>query len=163
MATVHSAKDLAKFFDQMASATERGQKAALIKGATQTKQIFLTTAASRGVRPGGRIAGKPWNVRYDLLPGNIPSAVVKFTGPFHLVESATKPHEITPKAGRSQRRRGRATNAKALRIGGEFRASASHPGTRGKKVFATGKQIAGPRVTQTMATEVVKVWAGVVK
>lgn len=144
----------------MADATEKRSRDILIDGAKSTKAIMLATATSKGVAPGGKIAGKRWTVRYDLNPGTTPAALVRFTGPFHLVESPTKAHQIVAGEGRKRRGRGR---ARALRIGDQFRASASHPGTKGKRVFATGKVLAGQKVTRQMAHQMTSVWSRVIK
>jgi len=60
------------------------------------------------------------NVQYKIYGD---TAVVRYTGPAHLVLNPTSPHTIRPR-----RRRGK----RALTIDDDFAASANHPGTRGK-------------------------------
>lgn len=162
MGVSHSPQEFARKIHDLADATEKRQKQILTEGAQATKAIMLGTATSRGMTPGSKIAGKRWTVRYDLNPGTLPAALVRFTGPFHLVENATRPHEITPRKGRAGRR-GRATGARVLKIGDNFRPSASHPGTRGKHIFKTGRALAGQKVTTLMADRLTGVWRSVIR
>jgi hypothetical protein len=93
----------------------------LTAAALAAKQAFI--AAEPGV-VGHRVARGRVNVRYDIFGDK---AIVKFTGPAHLALNPTKAHRIEPRS--RSRRRG---NKRALTIGGDVRASANHPGTRGK-------------------------------
>jgi hypothetical protein len=157
MGTSRSATELVGKLRKLPAVTKQAERSAVSSAAKATKGIMLATAASRGVTPGGRIAGKKWTVRYDFKSPTV--ALVRFTGPFHLVEGPTKPHQITAR-GAATGRRGR-KGARALKMGDDFRASASHPGTRGKKVFATGKVVARHQVPRTMAAEFQSAWRGI--
>lgn len=163
MGVSRSPQEFARKIHELADATEKDQRKILTEGAQATKAIMLATATSKGVSPGGKIAGKRWTVRYDLNPGSTPAALVRFTGPFHLVENPTRPHEITPRSSRPQTRRGRSSRARALRIGDGFAASASHPGTRGKHVFKAGRVVAGERVSRLMAARLTGVWRHIIR
>lgn len=139
----------------------------------EVKRAWIGIMAANGVRLGGNIAGKPWNVRdnarRDPKLGTV-SSLVRFTGPVHLAISPTKPHmigakhlgtrsqlakvsqgvsaraaygvsargtfgtlrtEVRGRGGEVKRRKG----ARALRIGGVWRAYAFHQGTHGKAVW----------------------------
>ena len=107
-------------------------------------QDELSTAAPRGrVNVGKR--GARVGVRYDLRSDDI--AVVRMTGPAHLIERDTKEHRI-PREFRG-RGRGRARNKKRIVIPGVgVRMSAEHPGTKGKFPFAKGVEAAKPEVAK---------------
>lgn len=99
----------------------------LVAAAMAAKLAFIAanpivgSNVPRGSR--GRI-----NVRYDIR-GN--TAIVRYTGPAHLVLNPTKPHQILPRGlpGARRRRRG---GARALTIDGDLARRANHPGTSGK-------------------------------
>lgn len=101
----------------------------LVAAATAAKLAFIAanpivgSNVPRGSR--GRI-----NVRYDIR-GN--TAIVRYTGPAHLVLNPTRPHQILPRglAG-ARRRRRRRGGARALTIDGNLARRANHPGTSGK-------------------------------
>jgi hypothetical protein len=114
--------------------------------ALHVKRLFESSAASAGVL-GHRVARGKIGVRYDIR-GNGPRAValVRYVGPAHLANNPTKPHRIDPRRARGSRRR---RGARALTIGGNVRAWANHPGTRGKGFFQKAKTAAvatAPRV-----------------
>lgn len=128
--------------------------------ALHTKRSVEAEMASAGV--GKRLSGVGTRgarigVRYDVKGTDNPVALVRATGPFHLVERSTKAHAITPK------KRGRrvAARKKALNIPGVgARASAQHPGTRGKHAFAKGVERAKPGVRRIIGESVVKALRG---
>jgi len=68
------------------------------------------------------------NVRYDIVGD---TAIVRYTGPAHLVLNPTSPHEILPRGLPGAKRRRRA-GARALTIDGNLARRAHHPGTSGK-------------------------------
>jgi hypothetical protein len=110
--------------------------------ALHVKRLFESSAAGAGVL-GHRVARGKVGVRYDIK-GNGPRAValVRYTGPAHLVNNPTQAHRIEPRRRGRRRRRG-------LTIGGNVRAWANHPGTSGKGFFqkARGAAVAtAPRV-----------------
>jgi hypothetical protein len=110
--------------------------------ALHVKRLFESSAAGAGVL-GHRVARGKIGVRYDIK-GNGPRAValVRYTGPAHLVNNPTQGHRIEPRSRRRPRRRG-------LTIGGNVRAWANHPGTSGKGFFGRAKAAAvatAPRV-----------------
>lgn len=66
------------------------------------------------------------------------TALVKATGPFHLIESNTKPHRIPKERGPRARRR------VVVIPGVGVRAFADHPGTKGKHPWEKGVGAAVP-------------------
>ena len=165
----------------LGTATERGRTQAVSEGAFKTKTIMLAAAAAKGVAPGGKIAGRSWGVRYELKGAEKPEALVRYTGPFHLVNNDTKAHVIRPHVfvgtrGSVSGRRGRgrravkgaallqlfvvdAQDGGALKIPGVgFRREVSHPGTQGKAIFPAAKAIARIQVPGVMANSMKGAW-----
>ena len=98
------------------------------------KQIFLGHGAGAvGRKPAGK--RKIIGARYDTVKDSAgrSSVIVTYTGPAHLLNNPTKPHRIEPRRprGSRSRRKGR----QALTIGGDLRAGADHPGTKGKNFY----------------------------
>jgi hypothetical protein len=162
----------------LGDATERRSKLAVSEGALAAKTIMLASAAAKGLTPASRLAGRRWSVRFDIrATGTHPTALVRYTGPFHLFDNPTSPHVITAKRlGQRTSRRGRQQRAatggagvfggfgerggaKALTIGGNLRAYANHPGTSGAHTFPAAKLIAQRRVPRVMAATVSHGWA----
>jgi hypothetical protein len=83
------------------------------------------------VAPSGRLRnvgkGARLNVRYDVEGER--QVKVKVTGPWPIIEENTKAHTVQPK-----KRKGK----KAIAFNGMARASAQHPGTKGKHPFRKG-------------------------
>lgn len=107
-------------------------------------QATLAMAAPRGRSNVGKKGAKV-GVRYDNPAPH--KAVVRMTGPAHLLESDTKSHRIP----RSQVGRGRVRRANTKKIfipGVGVRAYANHPGTRGKHPWAKGIRLGLPKVDQ---------------
>jgi len=178
---------MAAKIQRLATATQTAQRAAVAQGALATKTIMQAAAASKGVTSGSQIAGRRWSVRYDIKGTGSPTALVRFTGPFHLVNNSTQPHYIAAKglggsrASRSQRAfdastarfqtgnaRGafggqrRSRGGRALKIGDNFRAYVFHPGTQGKGIFEAGKKVAENRVPRVMASSMQGAWRKVI-
>lgn len=147
MGTSRSAGELARKMTQAGRAIDGAAKDGVFKSALLVKTSVMGELGGvtrlRGVGKRGAKIG----VRFDVKPGNNPSARVRATGPFHLIESDTKPHKVTPKGkGRNKRR--------AINIPGIGpRASAKHPGTKGKHPWEKGVRRALPRVPQVMMSE----------
>lgn len=152
MGTSTSAAQFSRKITNLATVTQRMQKDVIDAGALTAKEIILAEAAVRGVTPASRIAGGRWGVRYDIKGFNNPSALVRVYGPFHLVDSPTRPHEIRP------RRRGRRVGKRALAFNGVVRASAQHPGTRGKESFPAAKVKARVAVPIVMSRRLTGGW-----
>jgi len=87
---------------------------------------------------------------YDVKGTRNPIAIVRARGPLHLLANRTKPHAITPKARRSKR------GAAALSMpDGSYRASAQHPGTRGKNTWRRGVDIGLPKALRILRSSTV--------
>lgn len=109
---------LAKKFRKTATVLPRTNKAAVGAAALASKGIVLVGMAGAGLHPGSKVAGKGVNVNYKLTGD---SALLRMTGPVHLVNNPTKPHVVGPRRKR------------ALRFSdGRVRRRANHPGTAGK-------------------------------
>jgi hypothetical protein len=105
----------------------RDTRKPLTAAAFAAKQAFIaTTPGVVGHQVPRRSRGRI-NVRYDIR-GNV--AIVRYTGPAHLVLNPTKPHRIEPGRTRSGRRR--RGGKRVLAINDGLAAYANHPGTRGK-------------------------------
>lgn len=138
--------DLARRIAKIEKAIEASERDSIRRAAIVAKEAQLAQMRSDvganlrldRVRSG---KGAAIGARYNLSgKGAAASATVKATGPVPLVANPIKPHRI-PRAGR--RRRG------VLAIPGiGVRASAEHPGTRGKDTWNVGRREAEPRVTQ---------------
>lgn len=84
--------------------------------------------------------GAKLNVRYDIKGAKNPTALVRATGPWPLIERDTKPHDI-PKA------RGKRGQVRPLLIGDQWvEGPVHHPGTKGQHPFAKGVEKSLPLV-----------------
>lgn len=140
MGTSHSAAEFAGKMNKIATTLPRATKAGIRDSSLAGKTLIQTVAASRGVSVNSRIAGRPWRAGYDLkgTPSH-PASLLRITGAFPLVENDTPAHLIQGRQAPGRRGR-RRTGKKALNIGGNIRASARHPGTRGKHIFRDAKK-----------------------
>lgn len=135
----------ARKFSRLAADIPTMRQKALVASAQvmkQSAQGTLRIAAPRGQLNVGK-RGARVGVRYDQPTPN--TALVRMTGPAHLLESDTKPHRIPrEKVGRGRARR---ANSKLISIPGVgVRAYANHPGTKGKHPWAKGVAIGKQRV-----------------
>lgn len=183
MGQSHSIDEFLKKLGEMSTATERQRGIAVTEGAATAKKIMLATAAAGGVTPGGTIAGRKWGVNYSVRATREATALVRYTGPFHLVNNPTDPHFIVAgglggtRAGRGAvafgasmtrgmggstrgafggRRKSR--GKRALSFGSSAYAYVHHPGTEGKRIFQTARVIAGKPVTQVMSRSMQSTW-----
>lgn len=124
----HSAEAVAKRMNAVAGAARKAQKISVQRAALVMKTVHL--AGLNADAPGGRLRnvgrkGAKLGVKYTMhgATGHA-SAIVEATGAWPILNNPTKPHEIRSKKG------------KTLRLGdGLFRASAQHPGTKGKRTW----------------------------
>lgn len=63
----------------------------------EVKTAWLGIAARHGVKAGGKIARRKWNVGYDVKGGTGATTLVEYRGPIHLVFMPTKQHLIGAK------------------------------------------------------------------
>jgi hypothetical protein len=135
----HLGRDLTDRANKMDRAVKRGARDILIAGAKAAKDAQLDVL--RGDSGGdlrlshvGR-RGASVGARYDLRGDTVD---IKATGPVPLIANPIGVHRI-PRANR--RRRG------VIAIPGiGVRASANHPGTRGKDTWNKGRERAKPRI-----------------
>jgi hypothetical protein len=100
---------------------------------TQMAAAGASTGKLRGVgKRGGRIG-----VRSDATSAG--SVLVRATGPFHLLESNTKPHRIPSERGGRRRR-------VVVIPGIGVRSFVQHPGSRGKHPWSKGVVLATPLI-----------------
>ena len=128
--------DLAVSLGRLPDAVQRGELAGVRRAAlhvTRTIREEIRLVAGADMRLSGvGIRGARVGAGYDVKGRVNPTAIISARGPLHLGDRDTSAHEIRP---RSRYRRGK----KALRLpGGLIRASAQHPGTRGRHPFARG-------------------------
>jgi hypothetical protein len=134
----HLASDLTKRAAALDHAVKHGAREIALAGAKAAKPIHLGVMRSDA---GGDLRlshvgrrGAAIGVRYDVRGD---TAEVKATGPVPLLANPIRPHRI-PKAGRRR---------KVIVIPGVgVRASANHPGTRGKDTWDKGREKAAPHV-----------------
>lgn len=156
MGTSKSPAEFARKITNLATVTQRRQREAVTRGALVTKELIIAEAESAGVSRSSTIAGGKWGVGFDVKGFNNPSALVKVRGPFHLVDSPTKPHTI-PKS-----RRNRKSKRLAFPDGG-VRVSVQHPGTSGKRTFPKATIKASRAVPRVMAQSIVSGWRAALK
>lgn len=146
-----------------------GKAAQVVKGSVEAQMRGAVGADLRmsGVgRSGARIG-----VRYDVKGTRSPTALLRATGPAHLVERDTDAHTILPRSvGRAQGRSKTArlaakqdlynalfgasvgAGARPLKIGGDrFAYRVNHPGTKGKHPFEKGVDGATPAAQKILA------------
>jgi hypothetical protein len=137
------ASDLPK---QLKAAEQRGvrRSALLVTGGVRDEirgasggDMRLSGVGRRGARVGAK---------FTVGGGSDPTAIIRATGPLHLIERDTDPHGIRPK---------RRSKAKALRLAnGMVRASANHPGTRGKHPWQKGLNRTRPGTRKVFTDEI---------
>lgn len=120
---------VAKFPANVTLANRVGVEAAALAVKTAVlAELGGVTRLSGVGRKGAKIG-----VRYDVRGAANPTALVRATGPFHLIERDTKPHTIPKRRGKSNR----------LRLGDRWvTGPIQHPGTRGKHPWARGTAFA---------------------
>jgi hypothetical protein len=150
MGTSSSPAQLADKIRRAGIALERSQPEATKRAAQAAKDRMLVEvrrAAPNLVLRGVGKKGAKLGVRYTVLNT---TAIVRATGPLHLVERDTKPHVIGPKS-RKGKRRG------AVRLpDGQFRGVIHHPGTKGKHPWAKGAEAARPIVADEMSKTAIR-------
>ena len=153
--------DLTAAFAKAAIAVGAAQTAAIGRAALTSKRTIEGTR-DRATGGDGRLSGvgkrgAKLGVRYDLKDGPRPSAVVRATGPWQLIERDTKSAGvIRPRRNRQGRRR-RSSGPQALASGGFGPFSKIvDKGTTGKHPFEKGAKKAAPQATKQMRATVTK-------
>lgn len=143
-------------------ASSVGEAALVIKKGVQSRLVDAIGADRRMSGVGKR--GARVNVRYDVKGTVNPTALLRMTGPAHLIERNTSPHTITARARTTTMSGRRRRGASALSLGnGRFAASVKHPGTKGKQPFERGVNAAAPSAQKILANAVTKSLAEVFK
>lgn len=132
-------------------------------------------APSQRLRHVGKPPGAKLSVSYDIKGTRNPTALITAKGPWQLVESDNKAHPITSKFGggsrgsRGKRVIGASVGAAlggtgsaglgggrraVLNIGGSFRRSVPHPGTKGRHPFRKGRDKVYPVIVKELGSTV---------
>lgn len=116
------------------TAASEARKRAINAAALAAKDTYNKHAAAAGLPPGSRLAGRSWRgFGYKLIGDS--HAIVSPGGPVHLHNAPTRPHRIEPKGtttATGRKRRTAGADALTIGAGGNPRAYADHPGTKGK-------------------------------
>lgn len=166
-----------------AAVLERGNKNTLNQAALAAKKTIVARmmrdTGGDGVLSGVGRNGRRLDVSYKLEgTASNPRAFIKALGPWPLIENNTRGRVIRSRHSVVRGSSGRGRLARAGFVGpllpGQvqgnrravlnipgigYRRSARHPGTKGKKTFAKGRQASAPIVTQILrkrSTEIVK-------
>jgi hypothetical protein len=127
--------------------TAKGMRVTVTAAAMKAK-VAISAGAPASLRGVGK--GAKLGVRYTLSGGEVsPSAKLKATGPWQLIEENTSPHIIRPK--RRSKSKGRGAKGAIVIPGIGARAYAHHPGTKGKHPWAKGVEKAEPLVAKEMS------------
>jgi hypothetical protein len=145
MGTSNSSAELAKKFISAGEALS-SNRPAIEKSAQVTKAVFLTSLRQAGVK-GTTPVSKKVKARYDIKGTQHASALVRYTGPAHLLNNPSRAHSIvSKKTGRSRRFRSTRESGVGTRgailVNGNPKAYARHPGTRGLGFFQRAKPVA---------------------
>lgn len=158
-ATKASVAQVSHRLNRTATAVEQANVRAVSRAALIAKRE-IESERDKAVGSDGRMShvgrsGAKLGVRYDVRGVKNPVAVVKATGPWPLIERPIGAHSILPRRAKGSRRRG---GKRALTIAGADgpRASARHPGTRGKQPWRKGVDSATPKVRAELQQTVVK-------
>lgn len=156
-------KEFARKTEHYGTAWKRANEKAVFEAALLVKNNVQALAPKRlsGVGKSGANIGVTFNVK--TFQGT-PTALIRATGPFHLIERDTAPHTI-PRTEGSRRTRtssgrlsvkreatGRSTSGrKALLINGDWvTGPVKHPGTKGKHPFERGVRASEPALRGVM-------------
>lgn len=120
------------------TAVTRGAQAIVNPVRDEIRRVTRDNRLSGVGKSGARVGA-----RYDVRGQD--EALVRATGPLHLVERDTKAHEIQPKARR--RKSGRT----GVRLAdGSVRRSVRHPGTKGQRPFEKGIEKGRPKAVREL-------------
>lgn len=146
------------------------EKAALVATTAARASIAAGSGGDSRMSNVGRSGGAKVGARYDVKGAQNPTALVRATGPLHLLDNPTAPHQITPRSlrkGRSRASKGAFYNAlfgggsgfgtaKPLSTPYGPRYRVQHPGTKGKRTFWRAIDNVKPLIPITFRTEMVR-------
>lgn len=142
MGTSSSPGELVRKLSKAGGAIDGAARDGVFKAALLVKTSVLSEMHTTRLRGVGK-KGAKIGVRFDVKGTKNPTALIRATGPFHLLERDTKAHDITPKKKK-----------KALSIPGVGpRASAHHPGSRGKHPWEKGIKRVDGKIPQVIMRE----------
>jgi hypothetical protein len=128
---------------ELVASSRRGVRAGAVVMTGAVRGSILGSTRGGVLRGVGR-SGAKVGARYVVL-GNRPAALVRATGPLHLLERDTKAHQM-PKAGGAR--------AKPYRTPYGPRRRVNHPGSKGKHPFEKGIAASIDPARRAMAAEV---------
>lgn len=169
------AKSLSEFAAKSSAYAQVGIPGAS-RAAVEKAALYVTQAARTSIAAGsggdsrlsnvGRAGGARVGARYDVKGTDNPTALVRATGPLHLLDNPTRPHQITAKVRKGRSRAARESFYNAIFGGsGGFagvsplrtpygpRFRVQHPGTRGKSTFRSAVDRARPFTSRIFAEE----------
>ena len=152
MGVSRSPEELARKFSAAAAAVG-DTKRPLTVAAQAVKGDFTDALRAAGVRGTTKVS-RAVKSRYDIKGD---TALVRYTGPAHLLNNPTRPHSIVSRKNRGTRRgRGSRTSGVGARgailVNGSPKAFAMHPGTKGLHFYERARNMAvqtAPRVYRT--------------
>jgi hypothetical protein len=132
--------------DALPAAQRRGvQKAALLVTTAIRSEILSATGDMRLSGVGRR--GAKVGAKFDIKGTANPTALITATGPLHLIERDTQPHDAPRRRSRGRRR--------YVAFGGNVYSRATGSGgSRGKHPFEKGWKRAGPQTPEIFQREV---------
>lgn len=121
--------------------------------AIAVKADFTSSLRDAGVQGTTKVS-RAVKARYDISGD---TALVRYTGPAHLLNNPTRPHSIVSRKNRGTRKgRGSRTSGAgaqgAVTVNGSPKAFANHPGTKGLRFYERARNRAAqtaPRVYRT--------------
>lgn len=149
---------VARRMSKLAREVREAEKTAVNRASLEAKTVHL--AELHKVVPSGRLrnvgrSGTRLGVRYDVKGATNPTALLRATGPWHLVENPIQAHTIKVRT----RRRG-GVRAKALATPYGPRMSVQHPGVnRTSGPWKRGAQKARPLVVKRVQGAFSDAWA----
>lgn len=142
MGTSRSPAELAMKLRKAGGAIDGAAKDGVFKASMLVKTSVL--AELHGVTRLRGVGKRGAKISVGFRVGGVtnPSSLVRMRGPAHLIEGDTKAHKIEPKGKK-----------RAILTPAGPRASANHPGTRGKHPWEKGVKRALPNIPKVMMDE----------
>lgn len=167
-------KSIANFAVRAGTWSSVGQPLADRKS-VEAAALFTVRMARASIRAGSGGDSRLSNVgrngarvgaRYDIQGARNPTALVRATGPLHLLDNPTKPHQITAKVKKGRSRASRSAFYNAI-FGGDGgfanttpmrtpygpRYRVNHPGTKGKQTWKRAVDAASPAIPRLFAAQ----------
>ena len=134
MGTSSSAAQLASKLGRAARGIEGATRDGVREAGIVSKAIFVESLPTRSMSGAGRRGGVKLGATFRNPSSKTnPTTIVKYTGPVHLLNNATKRHVIGGRGLRVAKSGRKLSGKKALAFNGVVRGSVNHPGTKGQK------------------------------